>query len=111
MADLRAAPRDAGHRVGVECGPRMRGQDPGQRGHVQRVAFRAGVHEPCQIRICGQPGRLQDLVHGSLAERGKPHHPQAGQPGQVSQRGPPGITGGVPAGGQAPAAGKRAARP
>jgi hypothetical protein len=100
VADLRAGPRDPGHRVGVGCGLRTRGQHPGQRRHVQRIALRPCVHHPRQVRIRGQAGRRQDLADGGLGERGERHHLQAGQPGQVSQRGPPGITAGIPAGGQ-----------
>ena len=45
-------------------------------------------------------GCVQDIGHRSLAQRRQPEHVQAGQPGQVPQRGPPRITSGVPAGNQ-----------
>ena len=100
MADLGAAGRDACHRICVGGRAGLCGEHPGQRGHIQRVAFRTGMHEPRQFRVHGHPGCPQDAGHGRLAQRRQPQHLHAGQPGQVAQRGPPGIAGGVAAGGQ-----------
>ena len=65
-----------------------------------RVAFGAGMHQVGQPGIYCQAARPQHVRHRGAAQRRQPKDLRAGQPGQLPQQGPPGITSGIPAGHQ-----------